>query len=83
MVKNLSANAGDTGLIPGSGRFPGGGNDKSSTLACKIPRTEVAAGLQSMALQKSQTQLSGQTTENQGSCMFVQIHRMYNTKSEP
>ena len=55
MVKNLSANAGDTGLIPGSGRFPGGGNDKSSTLACKIPRTEVAAGLQSMALQESDT----------------------------
>ena len=23
-VKNLSANAGDTSLIPGSGRFPGG-----------------------------------------------------------
>ena len=26
MVKNLSANAGDTGLIPGSGRYPGEGN---------------------------------------------------------
>ena len=29
VVKNLPANAGDaedTGLIPGSGRFPGGGN---------------------------------------------------------
>ena len=29
MIKNLPANAGDTGdvgLIPGSGRFPGGGN---------------------------------------------------------
>ena len=26
MVKNLPANAGDTGSIPGSGRFPGGGN---------------------------------------------------------
>ena len=26
MVKNLSASAGDTGSIPGSGRFPGGGN---------------------------------------------------------
>ena len=25
-VKNLPANAGDTGLIPGQGRFPGGGN---------------------------------------------------------
>ena len=29
MVKNMpTVNAGDTGLIPGSGRFPGGGNGK-------------------------------------------------------
>ena len=28
MVKNPTANAGAAGLIPGSGRFPGGGNDK-------------------------------------------------------
>ena len=27
-VKNLPANAGDVGLIPGSGRSPGGENDK-------------------------------------------------------
>ena len=26
VVKNLPANAGDTGLIPGSARFPGEGN---------------------------------------------------------
>ena len=26
MVKNLPANVGDEGLIPGLGRFPGGGN---------------------------------------------------------
>ena len=26
MVKNLPANVGDTGLIPGLGRCPGGGN---------------------------------------------------------
>ena len=26
MVKNLSSNAEDVGLIPGSGRYPGGGN---------------------------------------------------------
>ena len=26
MVKNLPADAGDVGSIPGSGRFPGGGN---------------------------------------------------------
>ena len=28
MVKNPHANAGDAGLIPGSGRSPGGGNGK-------------------------------------------------------
>ena len=27
VVKNPPTNAGDTGLIPGSGRSPGGGND--------------------------------------------------------
>ena len=26
VVKNLPANAGDTGSVPGSGRFPGEGN---------------------------------------------------------
>ena len=29
VVKNLLANAEDTGSIPGSGRSPGGGNDNS------------------------------------------------------
>ena len=29
VVKNLSAGAGDTGLIPGSGRAPGEGNGNS------------------------------------------------------
>ena len=28
VVKNLPASAGDAGSIPGSGRFPGGGNGK-------------------------------------------------------
>ena len=34
MVKNLSANAGDTGLIPGSGRFPGGGKGNPLQYSC-------------------------------------------------
>ena len=29
VVKNLSASAGDVGLIPGLGRFPGEGNSNS------------------------------------------------------
>ena len=34
MKENPPANAGDTGLIPGSGRAPGGGNDNSLQYAC-------------------------------------------------
>ena len=41
MVKNLPAKAGDTGLIPGSGRFPAEGNsNNSSILAWEIPWAE-------------------------------------------
>ena len=52
-VKNLSANAGyirDMGLIPGSGRVPGGGhgNPLLPTLAWRIPWTEEPGGLQSI-----------------------------------
>ena len=34
MVKNLPANAGDLGSIPGSGRFPGGENSKPLQHSC-------------------------------------------------
>ena len=34
VVKNLPANAGDVGLIPGSGRSPGGGHDKPLQYFC-------------------------------------------------
>ena len=33
-VKNPPANAGDAGLIPGSGRSPGGGNGNSLQYSC-------------------------------------------------
>ena len=42
-VKNLPANAGDIGSVPGSGRPPGEGNGSSSILAWEIPWTEEAA----------------------------------------
>ena len=46
MVKNLPANGGDTGLIPGSGKSPGEGNgNHSSILAWKILCTEEPGGL--------------------------------------
>ena len=34
MVKNPPANAGDTGLIPGSGRYPGEGNGYPLQFSC-------------------------------------------------
>ena len=56
MVKNLLANAGDVrdvGLIPGSGRSPGGGHgNNSSILAWRIPWTEAPGGLQSIGSQR-------------------------------
>ena len=41
VVKNPPANAGDTGLLPGSGRSPGEGNSNHSSIpAWEIPWTE-------------------------------------------
>ena len=34
VVKNPPAHAGDTGSIPGSGRFPGGGNGNPFQYSC-------------------------------------------------
>ena len=34
VVKNLPANAGDAQLIPGSGRFPGGGHGNPVQYSC-------------------------------------------------
>ena len=63
MVKNPPAIAGDMGLIPGSGRFTGEGyGNPSSILAWEIPCTKEPGGLQSMGLQKTQTQSSNLTT---------------------
>ena len=48
VVQNLPASAGDTGLIPGSGRSPGGGRGNPLQCCClEIPWTEEAGGLQS------------------------------------
>ena len=45
MVKNLPANTGDSGSIPGFGRSPGGGlGNPSSILAWRIPWTEEPGG---------------------------------------
>ena len=53
IVKNLPANAGDMGLIPGSGRSPGEGNDNPfQFLAWEIPWPEKPRGLHFMGLQR-------------------------------
>ena len=51
--KESAYNAGDLGLIPGSGRSPGEGNGYPlQYLAWRIPWTEEPGGLQSMGLQR-------------------------------
>ena len=57
VVKNLSANAGDVGLIPGLGRSPEERNGThSNILVWETPWTEEPGRLQSMGSQ-SQTRL--------------------------
>ena len=52
MVKNPSANAGDVGLIPGSGTSPREGNGKLLQYSCLgNPMDRETGGLQSMGLQ--------------------------------
>ena len=53
MVKNLPANAGDLGSIPGSERSPGEENGNHSSIpAWRMPWTEEPGGLQSTGLQR-------------------------------
>ena len=56
MIKKLpdsSGDAGDVGLILGSGRYPGEGNGNPLQYSCwKIPWTEEPGGLQSKGLQR-------------------------------
>ena len=55
VAKNLPASAGDTGelgLIPRSGRSPGGGSGNSLQYSCwKLPRTEKPGGRQCLVSQ--------------------------------
>ena len=56
VVKNPPGNARiarDVGLIPGSGRSPGGGHDNPpSSLAWRFPQTEESDGLKFMGSQR-------------------------------
>ena len=56
-VKNLPANAGDMGLIPGSGRSPGEGNGNPFQYSrLGNPMDRGAWGVQSMESQSDMTQ---------------------------
>ena len=58
MVKNLPANTGDMGLIPGCGRSPGGRNSNPFRYSC-LENSMDRGAWQSMGLvEKSQTQLT-------------------------
>ena len=53
VVKNSQASSGDAGLIPGSGRSPGGGHGYLLQCSCwRIPWTEEAGGLLSTGSQR-------------------------------
>ena len=53
MVKNAPANAGDAGLIPGLGRFPGGGNGNPLQYSgLENPMDKEPGGLQPTELQR-------------------------------
>ena len=54
VVKNPPANAGDAGLILGSGRSPGGGNGNPLIFSPgESPKIEESGGLQSGGLKES------------------------------
>ena len=58
MVKNLRANVGDSGLIPGLERSPGEENGNPLQYSCwEIPWTEESGGVQSMGLQRARYDL--------------------------
>ena len=52
MVKNLPANAGDEGLIPGSGRSPGEGNGNPVQYSCLENSMGEPSRLQSIGSQR-------------------------------
>jgi len=64
-AKNLPANAGDTGSIPGSRRSPGGENGNTLQYSCLgNPWTEEPGGLQSMGLQRVGHDLATKTAKS-------------------
>ena len=62
VVKNPPANVGDAGLIPGSGRFPGGGNSNPLQYSClENPMDRGAWRATAHGVSNSRTRLSMHT----------------------
>ena len=65
VVKNLPANSGDAGLIPGSGRSPGAGTGNLLQYSClENPRDGGAWWAAVYVVTQGQTRLSTQTSIN-------------------
>ena len=74
VVDNLSANAGDVGLIPGLGRFPGEGNSNPLPYSCLGNPTERGVWWATVhGVTKNWTQLNDQAQAwvTQGLCVCL------------
>ena len=73
-AKNLPANAGDMGQIPGSGRSLGEGNDTLLQYSCPgNPMTEELCGLESIVLEKVRHKFVSKQQKH--SCIFQKMEK--------
>ena len=78
VVKNPFANAGESGLIPGSGRSPGVGNGNPLQYSCLgNPLDRRASGLQSMGSQRVGHDLVTKQRQQQQQCFYKRTLNYY------
>ena len=76
VVKNLLANAGDTGSVPGSGRSPGIGNGNPVQFSClENPKDRGTCQAVTYGITKNQTRLSMHSNT------YIHIMHTYTTAS--